>query len=271
MYLADNCVEDYTPILNINGLSFVDLSENYLSDSEDDIDELLNGDTAHPIFIYKPFKDDFVEIENVKLNDFSVKRTDVDYIPKVVVSPTNATYVNITSLSGNDNDIVTVNRYTGQINYNPDYQFDSAADEFDTNITYSNDGFSGIAQLNLLMPVISELNYEKYTYDTGVTQNYITMLTTTDTTQVKVVQTYAENGGQKGTPVEKNVINDCEYVDYGDNRLITFSYDEAIASDSVATVYAGDSLGYFSSEVISNANTIEVSVVNSDIDSISGS
>ena len=271
LYLSDNCVEDYTPILNVNGLSFVDLSENYLGDSENRIEDLLNGDTEHPIFVYKPFKDNFVEINNVKLNDFSVKRTDVDYIPKVIVSPSNATYLNNTSLTGPENDIVTVDRYTGQINYNPNYLFDTTDNEFTTAINYSNSGVSGTSQISLLMPIISELNYEKYSYDTGINRNQITMLTTTDTTRIKVVQTYTENGEVKGTPVEKNVINDCEYIDYGDNRIITFNYDNAITADSTVTVYAGDSIGYFSSEVINSTNTIEISVENCNITGISGS
>ncbi len=271
LYLSDNCVEDYTPILNIKGLSFVDLSENYLGDSENKIEDLLNGDTEHPIFVYKPFKDNFVEINNVKLNDFSVKRTDVDYIPKVIVSPSNATYLNNTSLTGPENDIVTVDRYTGQINYNPNYLFDTTDNEFTTAINYSNSGVSGTSQISLLMPIISELNYEKYSYDTGINRNQITMLTTTDTTRIKVVQTYTENGEVKGTPVEKNVINDCEYIDYGDNRIITFNYDNAITADSTVTVYAGDSIGYFSSEVINSTNTIEISVENCNITGISGS
>ena len=51
----------------------------------------------------------------------------------------------------------------------------------------------------------------------------------------------------------------------------TFNYDNAITADSTVTVYAGDSIGYFSSEVINSTNTIEISVENCNITGISGS
>lgn len=270
LHLANNCIEDFTPLLNVPGLLFVDISQNYLCESEQDIEEFLNTKSNDLVFIYKPFKEDFVEIDNIDLNDFDIKRTDINYVPKIKVTPLNATYATNTILSATDDNIITVNKYTKQINYNPSYNFDPTEDEFTTTINYTNGSFSGTATLNLLMPVIKELNYEKYNFDTGVSHNYITLLTTIDTTKVKVVQTYTSNGNVKGAPIEVDVLSESEYFDYGTNRIITFSYEETVEEDTTVTVYAGDSLGYFSSETICAPNTIEISVIGTDISSVSG-
>lgn len=270
LHLANNCIEDFTPLLNVPGLLFVDISQNYLSESEQDIEEFLNTKSNDLVFIYKPFKEDFVEIDNIDLNDFDIKRTDINYVPKIKVKPLNATYATNTILSATDDNIITVNKYTKQINYNPSYSFDPTEDEFTTTINYTNGSFSGTATLNLLMPVIKELNYEKYNFDTGVSNNYITLLTTIDTTKVKVVQTYTSNGNIKGSPIEIDVLSESEYFDYGNNRIITFSYEEIVEDGTTVTVYTGDSLGYFSSETICDSNTIEISVIGTDISSVSG-
>ena len=270
--LSNNLISDYSQILKLKKLYFVDLSFNYLSKQEEEISSFLDENEVHPVLIYKPFKNNYVPVEEVVLNDFSVKRTDVDFMPRITVIPGNATSLNNTSLSCAENDIITVDRYTGKINYNPDYVADPTAEEYATDINYQNESVSGSAKVKLLVPTIEELNFEKYIFNSGTPEYYITLLTTTDTTKVKVIQT--KNGQTIGENINYENIEDYEYyTDIGDVRRITFPYNNIIEDGATITVYTGDSLtNEYESEVISNDNTITISVdSNGMISDISGS
>ena len=270
--LSNNLISDYSQILKLKKLYFVDLSFNYLSKQEEEISSFLDENEVHPVLIYKPFKNNYVPVEEVVLNDFSVKRTDVDFMPRITVIPGNATSLNNTSLSCAENDIITVDRYTGKINYNPDYVADPTAEDYATDINYQNESVSGSAKVKLLVPTIEELNFEKYIFNSGTPEYYITLLTTTDTTKVKVIQT--KNGQTIGENINYENIEDYEYyTDIGDVRRITFPYNNIIEDGATITVYTGDSLtNEYESEVISNDNTITISVdSNGMISDISGS
>lgn len=262
--LSNNAISDYKDFMHLSDAYTVDLSFNYLSEYEEEIEELLDSNEEHPILIYKPYKDDYVAVEDVILNDFSVKRTEVDYTPRITVVPGDATLANNTILSGSENDFITVDEYTGKINYNPAY-VPTASEDFVTEINYQNESVSGSANVKLLVPTIDELNFEQYIFDSS-TQNYISLLTNIDTTKVKVVRS------GNGESIEFTDIENTEYyTDIGDTRIISFPYNYAIESDETITVYTGDSISSeYDSEVISDNNKISITVEGQYITNIDG-
>ncbi len=269
-YLADNLITNIDNVLALkNKLSLVDVSNNYLSYYETQIENLLNSEEDCFKIIYKPFKTEIVDIESIVLNDFSIKRTDTEYFPKVVTIPNNATYKNNTILSVDENDIVVVDEYTGKVSYNPAYT--GISGRTTTDISYTNGGTVGTAEVTLLTPTINELNFERYTYDSTTVNAYISLLTTTDTTKVKVTQTL--NGENVVEPVfyENIAASTSLYKDTGDERIISFEYTPQITEGATLTVYTGDALKTeYDSEIINANNTIDIEIEDDMITSLSG-
>lgn len=270
LWIENNLVNNVSKVLALPKLWWLNISNNLLKAEESNIEMFLKSKNISEfnasIFSYKPFKE-IVSAENILAFDCTFKRTDTYYNPDIAVFPYNASFAHNVKLSSTDNRI-KVNPYSNTLSYNDNYQYNMDDKTFESIINYQCNNISGSFKASLLMPIIISASIEKYCFDNSEVENYLSILTTTDTTKVKI-----EQGNLLNRQIyEYNLLSDnVTYNDYEHERIIKIKLDDNISTNKDIFVSAGDDIGYFATKTVSNNRQIDIQVENSIINNISGS
>lgn len=270
LFLDNNLIDDIGNVLMMPNLSWLYLNENLLKSKESEIESFLKSkkipESNVSVFNYKPFKE-IISAENILAYDCTFKRSDFYYNPDIAVFPYNASFAHNVKLSSTNNKI-KVNPYSNTLSYNNNYQYNMDDTVFESLINYQCNNISGSFKASLLMPIITSASIEKYCFDNADVEKYLSILTTTDTTKVKV-----EQGNILNCQLyEYNLTSDnVSYYDYEYERIIKIKLDDNISTDNNILISAGDEIGYFATTTVSDNSCIDVQIENSMINNMSGS
>lgn len=269
LFIENNLIGELGSVLTMPNLHWLYVQNNPLKSKESEIETFFKSknisDSKLTIFQYKPFKN-IVSAENVLAYNSVFKRTELKYIPDIVVFPYNASFAHNVRLSSS-NSKIKVNPYSNTLSYNNNYQYNNNDTVFESVINYQCNDIEGSFTANLLMPIIKSVSIEKYSFDSDIQKDYVSILTTTDTTKIKLTQNHLFST----QTYEYNLTSeDVSYYDYENERVIKIKIDDNIRTDRNISVAVGDSIGYFATKVIPNNYQVDIQVVNSKINNISG-
>ncbi len=266
LYLNNNLISDIADVLLLENLSLIYLDNNFLETQEKNIETILGskeiiGSKLSTLSI-RPFKQ-IVLAEKLVGYDMCIKRTEKYVKPNVQVFPYDATFKHSVNISSND-DIIYFNPRSKTISYNENYQSEQVMPSVTGTVNYECDSLTGSIDVTFLMPAIESATLEKYTFDESVNENYISIVTTIDTTKIKTKQVY--HNAKEYDLFDHNVT----YKDYGNERIIKILLDDNYDLTKEIDVSTGDKLGYFDSKSIDDSNTININITGSSVSNIFG-
>ncbi len=266
----DNLINSIGDTLLLSTLIKVDLRENLLRNQMQAIEnafadkETVNNEWL--LVSLSPFKE-VTEPQKIVGYDMCIKRSDQNVLPSIVVFPDNATCNHIINLSSNSN-IISINNSSKNISYNKEYQSEETSLFLNSALFYEYEGseysLDGSIDVSFIMPAIESVSLEKYNFDNSNSENYLSLITTIDTTKIKIELDSNE-------VIEYNLFDhNVDYKDYENERVIKILLDNNYDIDNQIIVSTGDCIGYYDSKVVNNTNTINIDVEQENITQIYG-
>lgn len=259
--LSNNLISDWGGILQNTNLQTLYIHDNLLQQCELEVESFLKSrevdESKLSILFFKPYKE-IVSATDITAYNMTIKRTDKFVTPDIVVYPYSATFAQNIELTAS-NSLVKVNEHSNTIQFNQAYNEYNNYNDYLSEISYSYNELEGSFNVDVLMPIIKSASLELYNFYEQPSEYYVSLVTTTDTTKIKVEYL----GVTRYIIDEFTLCSDNVYFkDYGDERIIKIKLNEAPSSTNAnITIETGDELGYLPSKTLGD-NVVNISVRN---------